>query len=257
MSPEPNTQFNLAGLWRRVIAVALDFVVIGLALSLLAIPCFSLTAGRTQMRGPLIDSSRCAPLLSEPPGVTVPADFHANIRVECLISFLGAPVARFATIGRQSSGDGITTTRSVTFQLNSDGRLTPHFDLGWFYVPLFIIYCIVLESLSGRTLGSRAVGLLVIGPALARATTRQLLTRYAAIFAPVVPLVVFVVFGMAKVTAAPFEFVDLAKFGSMFSWMFVLLIPAFALAVWATVAVVRRRDPFYDRLAGTRVIRAR
>ena len=128
--------------------------------------------------------------------------------------------------------------RSYSVPLDAHGRAIKPFDLGWLFLPLFAAYRILAESRSGRTLGRRMLAIRLVDADGAAAKAPQLFRRYVAFLAPAVPL--------AVLTNRWFPGAKLAGLACVV-----------AFALWAAIAIVRRRPPFYDKFANTRVIRAR
>jgi hypothetical protein len=254
MRPRVYDLARKAGFWRRAIGWFVDVIIIAAALQLLGMALYSPTDGHVQSGSSIVRVEWCVPLFKSPEGVEVPPDFHPNFAVDCTTSLLGAPFSRSATIGRVTMNGAVRTSVAVSFSLDAEGRYSRVFDLTLLFVPLFMVYRGFFENRGGRTLGRLIAGTKVVGFQAADAEAGWLLLRYLTFFAPLTPIVAYIAWIVIEPPFAPIAVLGPTGF---FVLGIAVTAPFVVFALWAAIAVVQRKDTFYDRFAETRVIRTR
>jgi uncharacterized RDD family membrane protein YckC len=296
-----------AGFWRRAFAFSIDTLIVSVVLQLMVVFLFFATSGRVQILGDLSYTS-CSVLKSVPNGLVPPPPAGVNYARECNVTFFGAPTAKILQVGQTkvatTAKDAAATTAASkadilkTYMLDRDGRPVDGILLDWFAGLVLIVYLVAMETRSGATLGSRAMGIRVIdaaAPAGSGVPLRKIALRYGAMLIGCLPIVavLLVYFGLyAAPDALSTWLVQLGRQDALFDelksnalqwqpflssylvdlpgmllrdsavalgnieWLFD--IAALALKGWIIfliVQIVRRRDPVYDSIAGTSVVR--
>ena len=269
-----------AGFWRRAIAYSVDGLIVWLfAAIVVGIPVgllYAATNGAIQF-GP---TSRSAPgteaaaglevnlgglsliqcanvdLAELPEGLDPPPPPQPTFALDCRNFVFGfLETARGLTVGRVTKKGSTTTRLYRSYVLGADGKLRRAVSLNWLLPLLFFIYLVALQSRFGATLGMRLMHIRVVnveapgrvGVPLGRAVVRNLL-----LWAGSAP--VWAVFlGFAVAYHGDLE----AMFsGIFFTCLFAAALLAMAYYVWILVDLVRKRDPIYDRIARTAVLRS-
>ncbi|MEQ1614021.1 MAG: RDD family protein, partial [Hyphomicrobiaceae bacterium] len=158
IEPDPilPTQF----FWRRVFAICFDLVVATVVLQMLAVILFSMTAGRVQANNSFA-FFMCDRLQKLPAGITVPESFKPNYAMACTKSLFGLPIGRFVTIGKVTQQGAATMNVGETFFVDVNGRPIDGWSIDWLLVPLFLLFKLGGEAISGRTAGKYITGLRV------------------------------------------------------------------------------------------------
>ncbi|MEW6639301.1 MAG: RDD family protein [Pseudomonadota bacterium] len=273
-----------AGVWRRLIAFAIDSLVISLLFQLLAAGLFTITSGRVQMRGDL-NTTTCVTRTTLPDGEAPPA--AAGTIHDCSITLFGLPTARVLQIGDTSAGDGQTIMRSSW--LTPDGHPIDALPLDGLAMVALILALVLMECRSGTTLGSRITGIRVIDAAAIDSATvppHKVAGRYLAVLIGALPLLAVAIAtigpqGIAAVAGQtvladltsrtvqcqPMLLSTLLKLPDGLSdaaeaagsgW----LVEACALLaqgwiLFLIVQIATKRDPLYDGLVGTAVVRVK
>jgi hypothetical protein len=242
-----------AGFWRRCLATLIDWVVVALPFQALTVVLFAATAGVVQMHGGILFSV-CEPTKAIPEALNPPPPHDSNFARTCRISFFGAPTGATLTVGRATRDGAKTITVTQTYMLDENGEPINGKSIDEIVVVAFLAYLLGMVWKSGRTLGARIVKIRVVevatpekrGVPLGRA-----MLRYLAMSIGVLPAsVIFIYQFIAKVGIADAMFTT-----TFFQWF----IYAAALAALWIIALIfqiaRKRDPIYDSLVGTAVLR--
>jgi uncharacterized RDD family membrane protein YckC len=259
-----------AGFWRRYVAFLIDvFIVQLLAAILVGIPVgvlFAASNGAIQF-GPTertlggvsifeagwelkfagINLIHCAnvDLAQLPEGLDPAPPAQATFAVDCRnFAFGFLETARGLTVGRISKEGTTTSTSARSYALGADGKPRKAVSLDWLPPLLFFIYLVALQCRFGATLGMRPLHTRVVdleAPGRGGIPLRKAVIRNLLLWAGVV---------------AFYENWEEMFSDSFLPWLFAadLLIAAYVL--WVLVDVVRKRDPIYDRIAGTAVLRS-
>ncbi len=234
-----------AGLWRRALAAVVDMVVAQVALQLLVVLLFAATHGAVMTTYGL--STACRPVADLPEGTDLPPGaLPSNPRL-CTARFFGAPTrVIFEAELRRTSGDGTELYATPTLPDGTSVRRV--LDLDVLFFPLFILIRWVGDRSFGGSVGRKLGRIAVAMPDGVPART-AISRRMAAFAWPYWP-------GIALVGATAtwaFEMGSAPPLLMSLSWAAgSILIPASQLA--AVMAVLGRRDAFYDEAVGTAVV---
>jgi uncharacterized RDD family membrane protein YckC len=241
-----------AGFWRRLFAFLVDAVIIGAIFQIIAIPAFALTNGHVQSFG-VFRATICEPNSELAAGLSVPADLGVNFNRECTVGLFGLQTAHSLTVGRHNETEHSTV--SWTFQLDRDGKVIQPFWLDSLILPCIFLFRWWADCGRGSP-GRRLLGIRLVARRPSTSTRSEWIAptrtaaakRYGIFFLPFAPLF------LAQLYSAtiPITFIQ-----PEFRLGPEILIIGIAVAanLVAVIAIVRRKDAFYDRLAGTEVIR--
>jgi uncharacterized RDD family membrane protein YckC len=243
-----------AGFWRRWLATLIDSIIVGLPFQALAAVLFAMTAGMVQMDSGLYRF--CAPVPTVPQPLNPPPPHDSNFAHVCRISFFGAPTGAILTVGRTTREGSTTTTVSQGYMLDKDGKPIHGTAIDGIVGLALLAYLVAMISKSGRTLGDRVVGVRVVdvaAPSASGVPIRKAIIRYPAMAIGFVPMFAVLIYHSAVSGGGA----DAIFTGSFFQWF--MYAGAFGL-LWAVVLIFQiaaKKDPVYDRLAGTAVVRER
>jgi uncharacterized RDD family membrane protein YckC len=238
-----------AGFWRRWLATLIDSIVVTLPFQALAAVLFAMTAGMVQMHSGFY--SFCAPVQTIPQPLDPLPPHDSNFARVCRISFFGAPTGATLTVGRTTREGSTTTTVSQGYMLDNNGKPIHGKSIDGIVLLALLAYLVAMISKTGRTLGDRVVGIRVVdvaAPSVSGVPIRKAIIRYLAMaigFAPMFAVLIhhYVVSGGGGA--------DAIFTGSFFRWF--MYAGAFGL-LWVVVLIFQvatKKDPVYDRLAGT------
>jgi hypothetical protein len=240
------------GFWRRAAALWFDLFLVGLVLLIATTLAYELSGGRLQASPQLgvITHSECVSLAALPAGIDAPPAFGATYGRDCISDVFGYPVSHQIAIGRETDDDGVTTDESVTFTVDKLGRPVRLPTLDLLVLPATIAWRCWLDRRKGSP-GRRifAVRVSLGGTEAIPASPGRLAKRYGAfalIFAPAWLVALYEDFSPGFAVSDQTWPVGLGAVAVM-----ALLVLA------AVVAIVRRNESFYDRFAGTSVMRVR
>lgn len=239
------------GFWRRIIAWCVDMTIVILLLQIGGIVGYALTDGRIQASSGF-GSVLCVGRAEPPAGLPIPESFRVDFVTECTTSLFGATHSKVAKVGRRTRVENIRREESVDARLDAAGRYVSTLDLSIFILPLFAAMRIFFERGGGRTFGRRLTGLRLISRDDVILEGRRLGFRYAWMFAPLAPGVVFAAWAKTQPPFGLWERLDLSQF---FETWAMIVAPTVLAVVWAAIDMARRRDAYYDRLVGGAVVR--
>jgi uncharacterized RDD family membrane protein YckC len=248
-----------AGFWRRAFASLLDVITIYVPFQLIISVLFVATAGHIQMSSPVAFYGECSEPQTMPDGLMPPPPAGSNFIRDCNIYFLGAQTARILQVGRLNIEGTSAQSVSRSYMLDRDGHLINGVSVDWIAILALIAYLVAMETRTGVTLGSRAMRIRVIdsatpvGPGV---PLRKIVLRYLAMLIGILPILVLIL-AVPLIYGSDLE--QLAKFlaSSFFLWVFIGgYIVGTGWAILLIVQVANKRDPLYDRIAGTAVLRA-
>ncbi|WP_082172929.1 RDD family protein [Methylobacterium platani] len=238
------------GFWRRAVAFVIDGLIVCLALQCVAIIAFPLSNARVQASSG-IERVFCRKLTAPPPGIAMPIDFEANFATDCRWSILGFDTAHTITVGRFTRDGNTTKTVSITVLANDQGVPIRGLSLNLLLGPLFVLFRCWSDGQRGSP-GRRLCGmrLLVAVDGEDISPPRAVLSlRYLVFVLPGIPIWLLDFYAGLYPSFALFggPFIPIMIGSITFAWM---------AAIWASLAIIRRRDAFYDIAAGTVVRRA-
>jgi uncharacterized RDD family membrane protein YckC len=243
--------FQRAGFWRRSLATLLDLVIVSLPFQVVAAALFAATAGMLQSAGGLYKV--CA-VTKDIPHSLAPAPPHgSNFARICRASVFGATTGASLTVGRTTREGATTTTVAQRYMLDKAGNPIKGFSIDWIGELAMVFYLVLLESRTGQTLGDRVLGIRVVDaaePSVSGVPARKVVIRYLAMAIGLAPMLAVLI----RAYAISGGDADTFASGNYFLWF------AFAggfTFLWNSLLilqVVLKRDPLYDRLAGTAVI---
>lgn len=242
-----------AGFWRRFLSLLIDIIVVTIPFQAVATVLFAATAGHVQMQSGFYTA--CQDGKNIPQALSPPPPHDSNFMRVCRTSLFGATSGATLTVGRVTKEGTTTTTVSQTYLLDKDGTVINGHSIDWIVQLGLLAYLVAMIRSSGKTLGARVVGVKVIdtaNPGAAGVPLGKAILRYLAMFIGAVPAFALLLYGLA-VSGGSADAMFTAGF-------FQLLIVALLLsAIWSIVLIVqvaRKTDPYYDRLAGTAVVRS-
>jgi hypothetical protein len=240
-----------AGFWRRCFSFLIDLIVILVPFQLIVAYLFVATSGHIQ----LVNFAWCSELLETVPDGLVPqppAGF--NLVRDCNENFFGVQTGRYLIVGRYTEErkitDNITFKDDVSqiYTLDRDGHPVDGLSIGWWIMMLALIaYLVAMETRTGTTLGSRAMRIRVIEattPTGPNIPLCKIVSRYLVLLIGVLPFLADIYFGSVINELAGSSFTSVAV-AVLFGWI-----------IFLSVQMARKRDPLYDKIAGTAVVRA-
>jgi uncharacterized RDD family membrane protein YckC len=249
---EAATELPRAGFWRRWLAILIDTIVVMIPFQILAAVLFAMTAGMIQMDSGLFRSCEVGKTI--PQGLDPPPPHDSNSMSVCRISFFGATTGATLTVGRVTRSQNNTTTVSQGYMLDKDGTPIHGRSIDWIVQLAFCAYLVGLVWKTGRTVGSRIVGVRIIDtadPAAPGVPLGKTIGRYLAIMIGAVPAFALLIYQYATRGGDA----DSMFTGDFFRWFSYAGVLGGLWAIVLIVQIARKRDPFYDRLAGTAVVK--
>jgi hypothetical protein len=240
-----------AGVWRRWLATMIDWIVVILPFQILAVILFALTAGQIQMDTGFYRS--CEPA-SVPQALEPPPPHDSNFATVCHISFFGATTGVVLTVGRTTKEGTTTTNVTQGYMLDRDEKPIHGTAIDETVELAFLAYLVGMIWKTGRTLGARAVKIRVVDaarPGTSGVPLGKVVIRYLAMaigFVPVFGILIYQYFAAGGSADAMFT-------GGFFRWFMYATASG---ALWGAVLLVQiamKKDPVYDRLAGTAVLK--
>jgi uncharacterized RDD family membrane protein YckC len=223
-----------SGFWRRFGALVVDAFIIAIGLQLLGIPAYAVSGGHVQSNIAHIDF--CYHLDdSIPPGLKIPPGFQAKYVYYCEHRLFGLPTGRSVAIYQQPQPHPGTNVY-LTVPVDAYGKpLSGNWlDLQWLLILALLGFRIGCEREHGQTTGKRVMRVRVVQIVPGTGGFSAAAKRNLAFFLPV-------------------QFFPLAKIGAPL-WLVLIGFAVFCAAiVWQ---IVSRRDTYYDKAAGTAVVRA-
>ena len=237
-----NAECERGGFWRRLLALLIDAVAIAFILQLAAFAAFPLSHGRVQYLGGIV-ALTCDKLDKVPEGISVPDDFGPTSISDCRRGLFGLISGRTLVVTRTNQVGAITTMRQIIRTLDADGNPVDVVAVDFLFVPLLLALRFAFDL--GRGSPGRRICRLRLATASGaeHPSAARLGYRHLVQFAP---LLIATVCGLG-IGAFPE--------GSRLWIRIAIMLPTFALAIEAIIAICRRKEACYDRFAGTRVLR--
>ena len=220
------------GFWRRLGALLVDALIIAVGLQLLGIPAYAVSGGRVQSN--IVNIVYCYRLDAIPPGVKIPPEFQANYVYDNVNTLFCFPTGRWLEISQESQphpGSNVYLTVPVdAYGKPLNGQWL---DLQWLHILALLVFRIGCEREHGQTTGKRLMRVRVVQIVPGTGRFSAATKRNLAFFLPI-------------------QFFPLAVIGTP-PWLVLIGFAVFCGAiVWQ---IVSRRDTYYDKAAGTAVVR--
>lgn len=249
---DTTTDLPRAGFWRRWLATLIDSIVVIFPFQVLAAILFAATAGGVQMNSGFFRA--CAPATSVPKALDPPPPHDSNFASTCHVSFFGATTGATLTVGRTTREGTTTTNVSQNYMVDADGKPIRGTSIDGIVGLAFLAYLVGMVWKTGRSLGARTVGVRVVDaatPGTSGVPLRKAITRYLAMVLGAAPALAILIYQRVAVGGSA----DAMFTASFFRWF---MYAGGLGALWAVVLIfqiARKKDPVYDRLAGTAVLR--
>lgn len=252
MSSSTTESLRRAGFWRRFLSALLDVTIVGAPFQIVVAILFAATAGHVQVTNSGFVVKSCHGRAAIPAGLSPPPPHDANFATDCVYSFFGAPTGRTLFVGRTEKQGTVTKTVFRTYMVDAAGEPVQGVSVDIYVLLALLAYLIGLTTTQGRTLGDRMVRIRAIDVAHPLATGvpwRKAALRYAAMTTGYLP-----VLALLLAVAVTGDVEDMV-IGPMAYGLIAGLIISAIWVLTLIVQIARKRDPFYDRWAGTAVIR--
>jgi hypothetical protein len=253
ISSTATTDLPRAGFWRRLGATVIDGIIILVPFQIAAAVLFSVTAGMVQMYGGLAINF-CAKAESIPQSLSPPPPHDSNFAQVCRVTFFGATTGAILTVARVTRvGTGTKMVRQG-YMLNKNGDPVSGMSLDPIAGLTFLAYLLGMIWKRGRTLGGRIVGVRVVDvaePDKRGAPITKTIMRYLVMVIGLIPGLALLAYRWLTTDGSA----DAMFEGGFFQW---LIYAVLVEAVWCIVLIVQiaqKKDPAYDRLAGTAVLK--
>ena len=228
----------------------------------LVVVLFLSTNGANQLDTGLSAES-CVGLQQIPQGLDPPPPDQSNYANVCSSSLFGLKTARWLDVGRSTQDGIVKRTISQSYRLGADGQARIASSLDWLVDTVFVIYLIAMEWRFGATLSKRLLDIRVVDrkdPERVGIPIHKAIIRFIAMWIAVAPvLAVLQLPAFMTGLAGPEQ--SAAILAGAF-WKAMFNIAFFTTAVfgilwglWVVIDIARKRDPFYDRIANTAVLR--
>ena len=270
-----------AGFWRRVIAYSIDAVIAFAPLQIMAAVLFWATAGWVQLNTGVFLYPSCEASREILESGATSSSNGAKYSTECTTGFLGFETGRRLIFSKDGVHGPFTTRILKSHLLDTNGRVIQGYSLGWLGLVALAGYVLAMETWNGATIGSRVLRIRVVDVAEPNAfgvSYRKIIARYLAMLGGLIPMLIVGLYSVEIYGSAKFSVYTSIKPGgvpalplSIFPLELVLnpedstrlvvsiWISNQILAIWCLVLIVQiacKRDPYYDRIAGTAVLRS-
>jgi hypothetical protein len=254
VSPEVAANLPRAGFWRRLTAILIDAFLVLLPVQVLAVILFATTAGTVQMYSGV--TFKYCDKAVVPQGLIPPPPHDSNFAQICRVSFFGATTGVVLTVARVTTEGSVTKTVDQSYMVNTDGDPINGLSIDWIALLAIFIYLVSMIWKTGRTIGARIVGIRFINvsaPDKPGVPIGKVALRYLAMWIGSVPAFAFWTYRKMTTDGSA----DAMFAGSFFEWFIGPALIGVAWYIWLVVQVARKKDPAYDRLAGTAAVRGR
>jgi hypothetical protein len=245
----PSIDRPRAGFWRRFAANLFDTIVLGFPFQIAAAILFAATSGMVQMPSGFYRA--CATVTPIPRDLVPSPPENSNFAQSCRVSFFGATTATTLTVARVTREGMTTRTISRGYMTDASGRPISGTSLDGIVSIAFAIYVVGMITKFGRTLGDRILRIKVIdlkAPDVVGIKFWKVILRYLIFLLGFVPMIIVLLIEAAKASESAFSGSTLLwlSFAGLFAMLWMLVI---------VFQIAMKRDPIYDRLAGTAVVR--
>ena len=271
MSESVIAPMRRAGFWRRAVCEFIDVNCVIVLLQIVGVLAYGLTGGVVQSRVGVAMKLSCSDakipdVVLEEKYYTVGATAEISPQVPgkllCELSAFGLPQARWITVTQLSderfhkiyvSKGRATPVTSRDQAIDAQGRNAPYLNLGLLLFPLFFLWRILVEGKGNRTPGRRIMRIRLMTQDGSAPTYGRMAERYAYQAGPAV-LTGFIMLLSFLAMSSYLRQNQASSIGDFIPLMIFLTLPALATSIWALFDVIKRRDTYYDRAAGTCVI---
>lgn len=234
------------GFWRRLAAVAIDWIAVAALTSVLGALAYGPTNGLVRVQQAVFMMTYCEPIRVVPTGMGLPADFRIDSAASCRATFLGREVNRFVRVAQSEQSGNLATSKWRAMTIDQAGRVQHRafFADGLTGLTLFI-GLVLLEGFLGTSLGKAAMGLTVAAPDGGKPALRGVLLRNAMLYGG------WAFCSLVSVGAS----LGLHDLGPEAALWITLIGFSLPLLISGGAMILQRPDPFYDHWAGVRVMR--
>ncbi len=239
------TTLQRAGFWRRLGSAAIDIIVIAILLQLLTMVLFPLSGGRIQGSG-VVSATACEELSGIPAGITLRAGFQPDKSGICERNWLGVTLSRSAIFVQRTTQGVLTTTTTYAYPLNSQGAAVHALYTDWLGWPVWLLLRWWLDS-RGRSFSRKIMRIRLSSAVLPDSTPpdRAVTKRYLVFALP------FTLAWVFQICAGLFPEYLLDGPSAYWTWTVGPGLLTLIAALAAAGSMIRKRDTFYDRPAGT------
>ena len=208
--------------------------------------------GAIQMMSPGLRSHNCEEVTSYPGDLSPAPPENSNFAVICSSYSLAGRTGQILTVGSRSQGSAVTQELYVNYPLDADGRPGNSIDVSWITPLAFLGYLVLAQHRFRKTIGLRMMRSQMIwtdDATAERIPFTRLAVRYAVLFAGYIPAIA--VIGYTAVTVLNGSAATETLIGGMgIGWLLGMI-----WWLWNVILIARKRDPIYDRVARTAIVR--
>lgn len=239
------------GFWRRAAAFLIDGLFVSLLLSVVAMLAYEPSGTKIRMRQAIFTQGECGPTATAPAVIGPAPKIGESSASLCVSRFAGREIDRYVRIQPDGMAPGLRRQATV----DADGKVVDGIYLDGLWGLALVVLLTASEGLFGVGPGKLALGLKVVAARTGRVSVWRSFVRNGLIYGGVVAAGLFSTEMFAGVSLS----FDPSGETRAAAWAIPDWILPAVLTVWSVVAVIamifQRPDPFYDRLAGTRVER--
>ncbi len=249
---DEQTGLPRAGFWRRFGSLTLDYFIMTIPLQVLAVVLYAYSDGRIQSSFGGFPFQVCRSLsaddaskLASKLSTTLMPDW--NYAHDCSTTLFGLAHARAFVFGKFTQAPGMSTNIWQRYPVNV-GSSMPPVEWGWVSSVIFTVYLCVALLQFGKTIGMRFTKTRLITtsePTRRGVAFWRILYRSLLVSLPGVPLTIAFTYAATQATSI--------------SGVPLYVLVAFGIAIgfwlWILRTLILKQDPYYDRVAGTAVVR--
>jgi uncharacterized RDD family membrane protein YckC len=243
-----SVEFERGGFWRRALALFIDLIAVCIVLEAVALALFPLSDGRLQLTSGFAFPN-CQKLLAPPDGITLPAEFVPTSILDCQRTVFGLPVSRMLVAAKIVRDGAITRINQIPYMLDRQGKPVYGWSLDVLVLPLLIALRLWLDRGQGSP-GRRICRIRLSSRSGAQMSHAAMTKRYVAQVLPLLPILLWSVY-VTVASPGPQLFDN--------PWVLISVIgagvPSLIAVLEALASMVGGKDAYYDRLAGTCVLR--
>lgn len=243
------------GFRRRVIAILIDWVLVTAALTAITVFGYAPSGGKIRLDQALFETTQCRSVTAVR-GIELPADFKPDKGALCVSTLFGREIDRKIILSQSMPRpNGSVSTTTMHFPVTTDGRTTGLRYLDFSFGVITLLLLTLSEAFFMTTPGKLVAGLRVVARDGGRAGFGGYVIRNLFIHGPLA-LAGALSLVMSASVGAQYD----PATGLQFSWtstpMAAINIVLLVLMLAPVAAMIfQRPDPFYDRIAGVRIVR--